>query len=113
MQPTSLHKPTCIFIERVQMDHETVCYFAHLSDMQCWSNRSLLSRFRIGCHGLHDDGNRVSHLDRGDRLCLCASLHAVEDEQHLSLIVLLMLLLGSEVQIFFSKLDSSRLFAQK
>ncbi len=58
----------------------------YLSVVKCASNRRLISRFRIGCHGLRVDTGRWAdgvHLDRIDRLCLaCKSLHGVEDEQH-------------------------------
>ena len=62
-------------------------YEAHyLSEVKCFSNRRLLSRFRSGCHGLRFDTGRWEnnvHLDRKDRLCLaCSSAQDVEDEHH-------------------------------
>ena len=66
---------------------QPVYQYAHyLSEVKCFSNRRLLSRFRSGCHGLRVDTGRWEnnvHLDRKDRLCLvCSSAHNVEDEHH-------------------------------
>ena len=61
-------------------------YAHYLSEVKCFSNRRLLSRFRTGCHGLRVDTGRWEnnvHLDRKDRLCLvCSSAQQVEDEHH-------------------------------
>ena len=61
-------------------------YASYLSEVKCFSNRRLLSRFRSGCHGLRVDTGRWEdnvHLDRKDRLCLvCVSAQHVEDEHH-------------------------------
>ena len=61
-------------------------YAQYLSQVKCFSNRRLLSRFRSGCHGLRVDTGRWEnsvHLDRKDRLCLvCRSTQHVEDEHH-------------------------------
>ena len=61
-------------------------YAHYLSEVKCFSNRRLLSRFRSGCHGLRVDTGRWEnnvHLDRKDRLCLvCSSAQDVEDEHH-------------------------------
>ena len=61
-------------------------YAHYLSEVKCFSNRRLLSRFRSGCHGLRVDTGRWEdsvHLDRKDRLCLvCRSAQQVEDEHH-------------------------------
>ena len=61
-------------------------YAHYLSEVKCFSNRRLLSRFRSGCHGLRVDTGRWEnnvHLDRKDRLCLvCSSAQQVEDEHH-------------------------------
>ncbi len=45
----------------------------YLSVVKCVSNRSLISRFRTGCHGLQVDTGHWAdgvHPDRTDRLCL-------------------------------------------
>ena len=67
----------------LQPEHQ---YAHYLSEVKCFSDRRLLSRFRSGCHGLRVDTGRWEnnvHLDRKDRLCLvCSSAHNVEDEQH-------------------------------
>ena len=61
-------------------------YAHYLSEVKCFSNRRLLSRFRSGCHGLRVDTGRWEnnvHLDRKDRLCpVCSSAQQVEDENH-------------------------------
>ena len=61
-------------------------YAQYLSEVKCFSNRRLLSRFRSGCHGLRVDTGRWEgsvHLDRKDGLCLvCRSTQHVEDEHH-------------------------------
>ena len=63
----------------------------YLSVVRCASNRRLISRFRIGCHGLRVDTGRWAdgvHLDRTDRLCLvCNSLDCVEDKQHFVFVI--------------------------
>ena len=35
--------------------HEEYNYAAYVSDVKCWLNRRLLSRFRSGCYGLRVD----------------------------------------------------------
>ena len=61
-------------------------YAQYLSEVKCFSNRRLLSRFRSGCYGLRVDTGRWEgnvHLDRKHRLCLvCRSTQDVEDEHH-------------------------------
>ena len=68
-------------------------YAQYLSELKCYSDRRLLSRFS-GWHGLRVDTGRWKnnvHLDREDSLCLvCSSKHCssatscqdMEDEQH-------------------------------
>ena len=80
-------------------------YAHYLSEVKCFSNWRLLSRFRSGCHGLRIDTGRWEnnvHLDRKDRLCLvCSSAKDMEDE---CLIALLMAPFELVMPIFFSVL---------
>jgi len=61
-------------------------YAENVSIVKCVSNLRWLSRFRCGCHDLHDfqvDTRRWAGTERKDRLCqVCHSLQDVEDEQH-------------------------------
>ena len=58
----------------------------YLCVVKCASNRRLIRRFRIGCHGLRVDTGSLAdgvHPDRTDRVCLvCKSLDFVADEHH-------------------------------
>ena len=61
-------------------------YAHYLSEVRCFPNRRLLSRFGSGCHGLcvgtRQWENSVD-LDKKDRLCLvCRSTQHMKDEHH-------------------------------
>ena len=72
-----------VLYRTLQHEYQYACY---LSEVKCYSNRRLMSRFRSGCHGLRVDTGRWDnnvHLDRKDRLCqVCGSAQQVEDEHH-------------------------------
>lgn len=44
-------------------------YAQYLSQVNCFTNRRLLSRFRSGCHGLRVDTGRWENNVHLDRLC--------------------------------------------
>ena len=84
MLPTNPKYSSLLLYRTLQPEYQ---YAHYLSEVKCFSNRRLLSRFRTGCHGLRVDTGRWEnnvHLDRKDRLCLvCSSAQQVEDEHHL------------------------------
>ena len=57
-------------------------YAHYLSDVQCFANRRLISRFRCGCHGLRVDTGRFGavRLAREDRVCEVCTSASIEDE---------------------------------
>lgn len=80
-------------------------YAQYLSEVNCFSNRRLLSRFRNGCHGLRVDTGRWENNVHLDRLCLvCRLTQHVEDEHHFLLIALLTALCELVMPACFSKL---------
>ena len=66
MLPTNPKYSSLLLYRTLQPEYQ---YAHYLSEVKCFSNRRLLSRFRIGCHGLRADTGRWEnnvHLDRKD-----------------------------------------------
>ena len=73
-------------VVRYKQLHQDYALAPYLSTVKNLRNRTLISRFRCGCHGLHVDTGRFLPVGqkvlREQRFCLVCGSNTAEDEHH-------------------------------